>query len=95
LPRKGKVTGRVTSSDNKQPLHGVTVTAKGTKRAVVTDVQGNFRISVDNNASALVFTSTGYIPYEASIAGQNSVNVELAQDVKTQEEVVVCRLSNG
>jgi TonB-linked SusC/RagA family outer membrane protein len=44
---------------------------------------------VDNNASALVFTSAGYIPYEASISGQNSLNVELAQDVKTQEEVVV------
>jgi len=89
IAQERQVTGRVTSSDNKQPLHGVTVTVKGTKRAVVTDVQGNFRISVDNNASALVFTSTGYIPYEAPIAGQNSVNVELAQDVKTQEEVVV------
>jgi len=84
-----QVTGRITSSENNQPLVGATVTVKGTKRAVVTDAQGNFRISVDNNATALVITSTGFVPYEISIAGQNAVNAQLAPDIKAGEEVVV------
>jgi TonB-linked SusC/RagA family outer membrane protein len=84
-----QITGKVTSTENKQPLAGVTVTQKGTKKAVVTDAQGNFKIIIDNDANALVFTSTGFIPYEASIAGQTSVNVEMAVEVKAQEEVVV------
>ncbi|HEV8286032.1 MAG TPA: TonB-dependent receptor [Chitinophagaceae bacterium] len=84
-----QITGKVTSSENKQPLAGVTVTAKGTKNAVITDIQGNYKITVDNNAKALVFSSTGFIPYEASIVDQNAVNVEMTVEVKTQEEVVV------
>jgi TonB-linked SusC/RagA family outer membrane protein len=84
-----QITGKVTSAENKQPLPGVTVTVKGAKKAVVTDLQGNFKITVDNDANALIFTSTGFILYEASISGQSSVNVEMAPDVKAQEEVVV------
>ena len=84
-----QITGKVTSAENKQPLAGVTVLAKGAKKAVTTDVQGNYKITVDNSVTALVFTSTGFIPYEASIVGQTSVNVEMTLDVKAQEEVVV------
>ena len=84
-----QVTGRVISAENKQPLAGVTVTQKGTKKAVITDAQGNYRITIDNNTTALVFTSTGFIPFEAPVGGQSSVNVEMAIEVKAQEEVVV------
>ena len=84
-----QITGKVTSAENKQPLTGVTVLAKGAKKAVTTDVQGNYKITVDNSVTTLVFTSTGFIPYEASIVGETSVNVEMALDVKAQEEVVV------
>ena len=84
-----EITGTVTGYDTKQPVAGVTVTVKGTKKAVVTDAQGHFRITVDNNAKALVFSSAGYVLQEMDISGKNSVNLEMLPEVKQMEDVVV------
>jgi TonB-linked SusC/RagA family outer membrane protein len=84
-----EITGTVTGSDTKQPVAGVTVTVKGTKKAVATDANGHFKISVDNNATTLVFSSTGYAPMEVSIAGKTTANIEMLPEVKQLEDVVV------
>jgi TonB-linked SusC/RagA family outer membrane protein len=84
-----QITGKVTSSDNKQPLSGVTVTVKGTTKAVVTDNQGNYRIVIDDNTAALVFTSIGFSSFEAPIAGRTTIDIAMTADAKVQEEVVV------
>ena len=83
-----QITGTVTSSENKQPVQGVTVTVKGTKNSVVTDAQGHFRITVDSKATTLVFTHTSFTAFEAPISG-NSVDAELAPDVKSLNDVVI------
>lgn len=84
-----EISGTVTGFDTKQPVAGVTVTVKGTKKAVVTDQKGQYRISVGPEATALVFTSSGYVAYEASLSGNSTVNVELLPEVKAMEDVVV------
>ena len=84
-----EITGTVTGSDTKQPVAGVTVTVKGTKKAVATDVNGHFKISVENNATTLVFSSAGYAPTEVNIAGKTTVDIELLPEVKQLEDVVV------
>jgi TonB-linked SusC/RagA family outer membrane protein len=84
-----QITGTVTSSENKQPLAGATVTVKGTKISVVTNDQGQFTIAVSNKATALVITNTGFIPYEAAISGKSSVDVQLLAEVKALDDVVV------
>ena len=71
-----QITGTVTSSENKQPVQGVTVTVKRTKTSVVTDAQGNFRITADSKATILVFTHTSFTAFEMPISG-NTVNAEL------------------
>jgi TonB-linked SusC/RagA family outer membrane protein len=84
-----QITGTVTSSENKQPVAGVTVTVKGTKVATTTDEQGNYKITVDNKATALVFTSASFTPYEAGINGRTSINVEIIPEVRAMDDVVV------
>jgi TonB-linked SusC/RagA family outer membrane protein len=84
-----EITGTVTALDTKQPVAGVTVTVKGTKKAVATDANGHFKISVENNSTALVFTSSGYAPTEVSIAGKTTADVEMLPEVKQLEDVVV------
>lgn len=85
-----EITGTVTSMENNQPLAGVTVTTRGgTKKAVVTDANGNYKIIVDSKTTALVFTSTGFAPREASLSGANNINVQLLVEIKAQDEVVV------
>jgi TonB-linked SusC/RagA family outer membrane protein len=83
-----QISGTVTSSENKQPLQGVTVTVKGTKTSVITDAQGHFKISVDNKAAALVFSHTSFTTMEVPISG-NTVNAEITPEVKAMDDVVI------
>ncbi len=83
-----QITGKVISSDNKQPLAGVTVTVKGTKSATVTDVQGNYKITVGNNVT-LIFTSVGYRTQEVAAGDQAVINIELAEEATAMSDVVV------
>lgn len=83
-----QVSGTVISAENKQATSNVTVTEKGTKNTTVTDANGNYRITVSENAS-LVFSSASFISQEVSVRGKNSMNVELLTEVKELEDVVV------
>ena len=84
-----EITGSVTAFDTKQPVSGITVTVKGTRKAVVTDAQGHYRITVDNNAKALVFTSSGFVAQEVDITGKTTADLEMLPEVKSMEDVVV------
>lgn len=83
------IKGAVISTENNQPLQGVTVLAKGEKGGVVTDAQGNFKITVSNTSNTLVFSSVGFVSYEVNITGKTEVEIKLTPDVKSGEEVVV------
>ncbi|HEY6506305.1 MAG TPA: TonB-dependent receptor [Chitinophagaceae bacterium] len=84
-----QITGTVTSSEGNQPLVGATVTVKGTKTFATTNEQGQFTISVADNATTLVISNVGYIPTEVSISGKTAVSVQLIAEIKTEEDVVV------
>ncbi len=83
------ITGTVTSSESKQPVQGVSVSVKGTRTGTVTDAQGNFRLTVDNTATTLVFSSTSFASHEVAIRTNSTINAELTPDVKAIEDVVV------
>jgi len=84
-----QISGVVTSSENKQPVPGVTVTVKGTKTAVTTNAEGRYRITVDGSATTLVFTSASFTAFEAAIGTDNVINAEMTPDVKAIDDVVV------
>ncbi len=84
-----QVTGTVTSSENRQPAAGVTVTVKGAGNSAVTDAKGHFKITVDNKATALIFSSSTFIQLEAPINNQSVIDAELQPDVKSLGDVVV------
>lgn len=84
-----QITGTVTSSENKQPLAGITVTVKGTRTATNTDAQGNFKLKVDDNATTLVFTSASYITYEVTIGSNATIDAVMQPDTKSLSDVVV------
>ena len=84
-----QITGTVTSSENKQPMPGVTVTVKGTRTATTTDSQGHYKITVDSKATILVFTSASFVSFEAAIGGKTTIDVVLQPDAKAMTDVVV------
>jgi len=82
-----KVTGTV--SDAEGPVIGATVAEKGnTSNAVITDFEGNFSINVRPGAT-LVISYIGYITQEIAVGNQSVINVTLAEDSESLEEVVV------
>lgn len=84
------VTGTVTD-ENGIPLPGVNVVEKGTSNGTSTDFDGNFNISVADNAT-LVFSSLGYSTTELSVAGRTTVDISLGEDASQLDEVVVTAL---
>ncbi|MCP9201457.1 SusC/RagA family TonB-linked outer membrane protein [Gramella sp. GC03-9] len=82
------VSGTVTSSDDGMPLPGVTVQVKDTDRGTVTDFDGNYSIEV-SSGEVLVFSSMGFERKEITAANQTTIDVSLAPDLQSLEEVVV------
>jgi len=83
-----KVAGTVTSEDG-APLPGVNIVQKGTSNGVVADFDGNYEINMTNGSQTLVYSYIGFSSKEVSIAGQSVVNVVLAEDAQSLDEVVV------
>ncbi|ADB40191.1 SusC/RagA family TonB-linked outer membrane protein [Spirosoma linguale] len=82
------VSGRVTSSDDGNPLPGVSVSVKGTTQGTLTDASGNYRINAGNNA-VVVFSFIGFTTQEEKVANRSEINVQLKTDVRNLSEVVV------
>lgn len=81
------VTGVVTDVKG-EGMPGVAVTVKGTTRGANTDVEGKYTVSAPANGT-LVFSFVGYVAQEVPIGNRSTINVQLAEDTKALEEVVV------
>lgn len=82
------VSGTVTASDG-TGLPGVNVLLQGTTTGVVTDIEGNYRISVQDDGGTLVFSFIGYVDEEVVIGNQSIIHVAMTEDIKQLSEVVV------
>ncbi|MCY1718862.1 SusC/RagA family TonB-linked outer membrane protein [Prolixibacteraceae bacterium Z1-6] len=87
------VTGKVTSASEPQGLPGVTVVVKGTTNGVVTDINGNFQLEVPDQYAVLSFSFIGFQSQEVPLNGKASLNVVMATDVRSIDEVVVTALA--
>ena len=83
LAQDQTVTGTVLDELG-EPIIGATVTVDGTKTATVTDLDGNYKLSVPKG-SKITITYIGYMPMTVTPGG----TVKLQEDKQTLEEVVV------
>jgi len=83
------VSGSVTDLADETQLPGVNVLVKGTSQGTVTDVDGNYSITVPNSEAILVFSSVGYETEEIAVGNQSTINLSLAPDIQSLSEVVV------
>lgn len=86
-----QVSGQVTGEEGKG-LPGVNVLEKGTTNGTVTDINGNFSMSVAGSQSVLVFSSIGFQPQEVVVGDQNRFNISLQPDARELSEIVVTAL---
>ncbi len=82
-----RVTGKVTGESG-EPVSSASVSVKGTSSGTVTDAQGNFAITVPENA-VLIISAVGFNTVEVSVAGKQQLAIKLEQSTKKMDEVVV------
>lgn len=71
------------------PVVGATVVVKGTTNGTVTDMDGNFSLPGVKEGSILVVSYVGYLSQEITYTGQSSLRIQLKEDSKQLDEVVV------
>ena len=86
-PQKRQVTGTVMDAKGEAVI-GANIIEKGTTNGTVTDVNGGFSLSVENNG-ILQVSYIGYLTQEINTAGQTAVSVILQEDTQALDELVV------
>ncbi|ACU02665.1 SusC/RagA family TonB-linked outer membrane protein [Pedobacter heparinus] len=85
---KGTVKSKESSGRADMPVPGVMVTIKGTKKATVTNGDGNYTIQAPANAT-LVFSMIGYGSREIAVNGNKTINVLIQETASELQEVIV------
>ena len=81
------VRGTVTDEAG-EPVIGATVKVQGSNEGAITDFEGNYSVKAASNAT-LSFSYVGYVPQEVNVGGRSTINVTLAEDNTTLNDVVV------
>ncbi|MBO0936288.1 TonB-dependent receptor [Fibrella sp. HMF5335] len=89
LAQERRVTGRVTSADDNAGIPGATIQVKGTTRGAQTDASGNYSVLIPPQGNVLVISYVGLATQEIIIGNQSEINVALANDSRSLNEVVV------
>ena len=76
------ITGRVVDALN-EGMPGVNVQVKGTTSGTITNIDGDFSISVPNTKSVLVFTFIGYVKQEVAVGNQTKLNIQMKDDTQS------------
>ena len=87
--KKRTVTGTVFDANTKETLVGANVKIKGTDVGTITDLDGNFSISVNSSKDVLVVSYMGYKTVEQAVEDMGVIKIELPSDSELLNEVVV------
>lgn len=82
------ISGSVTDEQG-NPIPGVNIIEAGTTNGTITDVNGSYSISVENESSVLKFSFMGYTSQSITVGSQTRIDVKLLEDIKKLDEVVV------
>ncbi|WP_421828415.1 SusC/RagA family TonB-linked outer membrane protein [Larkinella sp.] len=86
------VSGKVTSAEDTSPLPGVNIVVKGTSRGATSNANGEYTLSVPDNAGTLTFSFIGFKTTDVSIGNRSTVDLALQPDASTLQEIVVTAL---
>lgn len=90
---QGKIAVSGTVKDkNGEPLIGVSVVEKGTTNGMITDLDGNFGLSVSSPEAVLEFSYVGYNPVSVKAGDRTFFAIEMGESAQNLDEVVVTAL---
>lgn len=86
-----QITGKVTG-ENGSPLPFATIQLKGTTTGTTTDQEGSFKLVVTGSNPVLTIRSVGFASQDITIGNNNAINIQMKEEDKNLQEVVVTAL---
>lgn len=93
--QKPILRGVVKDESSKELLVGASVVVKGTTIGAVTDIDGNYQLTLAKGSYNLVFSYVGYATYETTVElnADAEVNAELASSIALKEVLVTADIA--
>ena len=89
VSQKKRLLQGLVKDEQGNPIIGASIQLKNTGTGVITDLDGLFQIQVTEKNSVIVISYIGYVTQEISVGDRSSITVQLKEDTKSLEEVVV------
>ncbi|WP_297332625.1 TonB-dependent receptor [Flavobacterium sp.] len=86
--QNAEITGTVNEAATGLPMPGVNITVKNATISTVTDIDGNFSISVPSG-STLMFSFIGFNTQERVVNNSENLTISLTENAETLDEVVL------
>ncbi len=83
------ISGRIVSAEDGEPLIGASVMVKGTRLGTVSDIDGNYSITLPQGNRQLMFSYIGYQSQTRTATPGSTLNVRMKEDQAALEEVAV------
>lgn len=87
-----QISGTVTTSEDGSPLPGVSIIEKGTSNGTITDVDGQYQLSISSGDATVSYSFVGYDVQEILLGGRTNINVVLTTKAQELSEIVVTAL---
>jgi TonB family protein len=79
------VKGKVVSMLSGNPLPGANILIKGTYIGTITDLEGNYKLTINGPDDILIITSVGYKNQFLPVGNNSTINVNLEPDIMAIE----------
>ncbi len=89
-----QVSGRITYADDGTPVVGATVIANGTSTAVLSDIDGDYSLTLPAGCKSILVKYTGLLPATVEANASGVYNVQMKTAALTGETVVVTGYGN-
>ncbi|MCD7935906.1 MAG: TonB-dependent receptor [Tannerellaceae bacterium] len=86
---KRTITGKVISSEDNLPVIGANIWLKNSSVGTITDIDGNYSITIEGVGGVLTFSYTGMKTEDIDIGGRTVIDLIMDPDMEVLDEVVV------
>lgn len=83
------ITGKVIDANNKEPIIGASIQVKGTSIGTMSDLDGQFKITVKDKNASLQVSYVGYKTVVQPLNGKTSITITLQESTQELDQVVV------
>ena len=83
------ITGKVIDANNKEPIIGASIQVKGTSIGTMSDLNGQFKITVKDKNASLQVSYVGYKTVVQPLNGKTSITITLQESTQELDQVVV------